>query len=185
MNKRLLSFGVVLLILVFFVFLHVPQDCNAVDLFEAYQIAHSEALNWDAAAKPYFITTVDDNIKSSTIKGEDGKRNYWNFDFVIVNTNRHLIITLHDKTIENKIETESYTNNDYIINMSEVCVSTAEAVMEARDNFGLLPGVEWAQGYHFVLENDGSALTLSVIGVNHDGTMSRVLFNAKTGEVID
>ena len=184
MNKRLLSFGVVLLILVFFVFLHVPQDCNAVDLFEAYQIAHSEALNWDAAAKPYFITTVDDNIKSSTIIGEVGKRNYWNFVFVIVNTNRHLIITLHDKTIVNKIETESYTNNDYIINMSEVCVSTAEAVMEARDNFGLLPGVEWAQGYHFVLENDGSALTLSVIGVNHDGTMSRVLFNANTGEVI-
>lgn len=140
MNKRLLSFGVVLLILVFFVFLHVPTNSNAVDLFEAYQIAYAEALNWDASAKPYFITTVDDNIESSIMKGEDGKRNYWNFDFVIVNTNRHLILTLHDKTIVNKIETESYTNNDYIFNMSEVCISTAEAVMEARDNFGLLPG---------------------------------------------
>lgn len=103
---------------------------------------------------------------------------------MIANTNRHLILNLHDKKIVNKIETESYTNNDYIINMSEVRVSTAEAVMEARDNFGLLPGNHWAQGYHLVLENDGSALTLSVIGVNHDGSMSRVLFNAKTGEVI-
>lgn len=184
MNKRRLSFGAVLLILVFFIFLQVPHNCNAVDLFEAYKIAYAEALNWDASAKPYFITTVDDNIESSSIKGEDGKRNYWNFDFVIENTNRHLIITLHDKTIVNKIKTESYTNNDYIINMSEVCVSTADAVIIARDDYGLLPGVDWAQGYHFVLENDGSALTLSVIGVNHDGTMSRVFFNAKTGEVI-
>ena len=61
---------------IFVFFVYVPTDSNAVDLLEAYQIAYAEALNWDASAKPYFITTVDDHIESSTIKGEDGKRNY-------------------------------------------------------------------------------------------------------------
>ena len=161
----------------------VPGN-GAVDLREAYQIASTEAVVWDPSAKPYFITSVDDDIESQRVKGEDGRRHNWNFDFVAENTSKHLILTLHNKTVVSKMEAESYVNSDSIIPMEELCISTAEAVTVAKTRYGLLPGTDWAQGYHFVLENDGSALILSVVGRNKTGAMSRVFFHAKTGEVI-
>lgn len=178
--KRLLCFCPLLILLIS----NWQQSGDAIDLLEAYEIAYAEAMEWDVSVKPYFITSVDDSIESKKVKGEDGKRNCWNFDFVVENTNQHLIITLHDKTVVNKIEAESYVNRDCIINMEDLCLSTANAVAVAKETYGLLPGTAWAQGYHFVLENDGSVLILSVVGLDEDGAMSRVFFNAKTRQVI-
>lgn len=161
-----------------------PHDANAVDLFDAYQIAFAEAIKWDEDALPYFITSVDDRIDDVFVKGEDGKRHYWNFDFVVENTNKHLIITLHDKAIVNIIEAESCANNDCIIDIEKLNISTAEAVLIAKETYGLLPGTDWAQGYHFVLENEGMVLVLAVVGLNESGEMSRIFFNAETGTVI-
>ena len=70
------------------------------------------------------------------------------------------------------------------MDIKELSISTTEAVAIAKENYGLLPGSDWAQGYHFVLENSGVALVLSVVGRNTDGSISRIYFNAKTGEVI-
>lgn len=184
MKRFLLLFCSILLLLIILFVSKQLRNNNSVDLFEAYKIASAEAIKWDESAKPYFISSVDDAIESKIVKGENGKRNYWNFDFVVEHTNKHLIITLHDKIVVNKIEAESNINSDYIINMEELCISTAEAVTIAKEIYGLLPGTDWAQGYHFVLENQGSVLILSVVGLNEDGAMSRVFLNAKTGEVI-
>ena len=184
MKKVLPIFCAILLLLIIIFAANQPRSDNSVDLLEAYKIASAEAIKWDKSAKPYFITSVDDSIKSRFVKGEDGKRNYWNFDFVVENTDKHLIITIHNGTVTNKIETASNVNSDYIINIEELRISTADAVTIAKEHYGLLPGIDWAQGYHFVLENDGYMLILSVVGLNEDGTMSRVFFNGKTGEVI-
>lgn len=169
---------------IFLLMANLSDSDGSADLLEAYKIANTEAVKWDKSAKLYFITSVDDSIESRFVKGEDGKRNYWNFDFVVENSNKHLIVTLQNKSVVNKIEAASSVNSDYIISIEKLCISTAEAVMIAKNNYGLLPGTDWAQGYHFVLENDGSVLTLSVVGINADGDMSRVFFNAKTGVVI-
>lgn len=165
-------------------FIFLCADDTATDLHEAYQIARAEAYQWNALAEPYFITSVDDPIKTPNIKGANGKRNYWNFDFVVKNTSKHLIITVHDRTVVNKTEAESNVNTDDIIDIEKLSISTAEAVGIAKESCGLFPGTAWAQGYHFVLENDGSALVLSVVGLNEEGIMARVFFDAKTGEVI-
>lgn len=157
---------------------------NAVDLFDAYQIAYAEAIKWDKAALPYFITSVDDSIDDEFVKGENGKRRYWNFDFVVENTNKHLIITLHDKAIVNQIEAESNVNKDCIIDIDKLNISTVEAILIAKETYGLLPGTDWAQGYHFVLKKEGMVLVLTVVGLNESGKMSRVFFNAETGAVI-
>ena len=184
MKKSLLLFCLILLVSIIIFVSNQPRENGSADLLEAYQIANAEAMKWNASAKPYFISSVDDPIESKYVKGENGKRNYWNFDFVVENTNHHFIITLHNKTIVHKTEAESSTNNDYIINIQDVCITTEEAVTIAKEHYGLLPGTDWAIGYHFVLENEGSVLVLSVVGINEDGIMSRVFFNAKTGEVI-
>lgn len=184
MRRVLLLFCSVLILCTFLCASKQPNDNNSIDLSEAYQIASAEALGWNALAEPYFITSVDDPIESKNVKGEDGKRNYWNFDFAVKNTSRHFIITVHDRAVVNKIEAESNVNNDHIIDIQELRISTAAAVGIAKEKYGLLPGTDWAQGYHFVLENEGSALILSVVGLNEEGIMSRVFFNAKTGEVI-
>lgn len=168
----------------FLLMANLSESEGSADLLEAYKIANAEAIKWDKSARPYFITSVDDSTESVYVKGEDGKRNCWNFDFVVENSNKHLIITLRNKVVVNKIEAVSNVNTDYIIDIENLWISTAKAVIIAKDNFGLLPGTDWAQGYHFVLENDGSVLILSVVGINADGDMSRVFFNAKTGKVI-
>lgn len=160
-----------------------PQDHTA-DLWEAFEIASAEAVKWDASAQPYFITSVDDGIESEAVKGQDGKRHNWNFDFVVENTDKHLIITLHDKTVVSKTEAQSHTNRECIIDIKDLRISTAEAVITAREKYGLLPGKSWAEGYHFVLENHGSQLILSVVGRSEDGAMSRISFDAKTGGAV-
>lgn len=182
-SKHLLPLGLILLLLItLFAF---RQPCNnSVDLLEAYQIANTEAIKWDASAKPYFITSVDDSVKNYSVKGEDGTRSYWNFDFVVEGTDKHLIITIQNKSIVSRIEAESTVEPNYIISIADLHISTADAVTIARKNYGLLPGIDWAQGYHFVLENDGAALILSVVGLDENGNMKRIYFNAKTGEVI-
>lgn len=157
---------------------------NAVDLPKAYKIANAEALKWDQSVEPYFITSVDDSIESENEKGADGKRRYWNFDFVIEGTNKHLIITLHDEAVVNIIEAESTVDPARIIDMDKFCISTAEAVTVAREAYGLLPGTAWAQGYHFVVENDGTTQVLSVVGRDKNGNMLRVFFNTETGQHI-
>lgn len=174
----------VLLIPIVLFAVNQPGSHGSADLLEAYKIASAEAVQWNASAKPYFITSADDSIESRAVKGEDGKRNDWNFDFVIENSNKHLIVSLHNKTVVSKIEAVSNVNSDYVIHIEDLCISTAEAAIIAKARLGLLPGTDWAQGYHFVLENDGSMLILSVVGRNADGDMSRVCLNAKTGEVI-
>lgn len=182
--KRFLALCCSILSMLFWGASNEPHISNAVDLFDAYQIAGAEAFKWDKAAEPYFITSVDDSIDTEFVKGEDGKRHYWNFDFVIENTNTHLIITLHDKAIVNKIEAESRVNNDCIIDIEKLNISTAEAASIAKETYGLLPGTDWAEGYHFVLEDVGMVLVLAVVGLNEVGKMARVIFNAETGEVI-
>lgn len=169
-------------LIVLFIF-HQPRS-GSIDLLKAYEIASEEAIKWDASAKPYFITSVDDSVKSYSVKGTDGTRSYWNFDFVVEGTDKHLIITIHNKRIVSRIEAESTVNPDYIINITDLHISTADAVTIARNNYGLLPGIDWAQGYHFVLENDGAALILSVVGLDENRNMKRIYFNARTGRVI-
>ena len=183
--KRFFLIVCYVLLLWIILFTENRSDSNSsADLLEAYKIASAEAIKWDGSAKPYFITSVDDPIESRFVKGEDGKRNYWNFDFVAENSNKHLIVTLQNKTVVNKIEATSNVNSDSVIYIEELRISTADAAAIAKEKYGLLPGTDWAQGYHFVLENDGSVLILSVAGLNADGNMARVFFNAKTGEVI-
>lgn len=183
MKRCMLLFVSMLLPVFLLLSCHLHDDKSA-DLLEAYQIASAEAVKWDKSAQPYFISSVDDRLESKSVKGENGKRNAWNFDFVVENTNKHYIITLHDKTVVNKIEAESVTDSACIIHMEDLCISAVEAVTIAKENYGLLPGTDWAQGYHFVLENNGSALILSVVGRGADGTLLRVLFHAKTGRVV-
>lgn len=151
MRKNIFLFGAVLLLMVALLIFHQPRS-SSIDLLDAYEIANTEAVKWDASAKPYFITSVDDSVKSYFTKGADGTRNYWNFDFVVENTNRHFIITIYNKTVVNKIEAESAVNPDYIFSLADLCISTSDAATIARNNYGLLPGIGWAQGYHFVLE---------------------------------
>lgn len=184
MKKYLLIICSVLLLLII-IFVASQSDSNrSADLLEAYKIANAEAIKWDELAKPYFITSVDDSIESRFAKGEDGKRSYWNFDFVVENTNKHLIITVHNETVVKKMDAISNVNSGSIINIEDLSISTVDAVTIAKEKYGLLPGTDWAQGYHFVLENDNTRLILSVVGRNADGDMSRVFFNGKTGEVI-
>lgn len=182
--KGIQMFCCSILLLIKLVVSNQPYVANAVDLCDAYQIARAEAINWDEAALPYFITSVDDSMDGGFIQGADGKRRCWNFDFVVENTNKHFIITLHDKTIVNKIEADSSVHNDCIIETEKLNISTAEAVLVAKETYGLLPGTDWAQGYHFVLKREGRILVLAVVGRNESGEMSRVFFNAETGAVI-
>lgn len=184
MKRVLLMFILILLLFTFLCASKQPGNDDSVDLHEAYKIAYAEATKWDKLAEPYFITSVDDSIDYNAIKGENGKRNYWNFDFVVADTNSHLIISVHDKAVVNKIEAESEVNINYIMDIKKLRISTTEAVAIAKENYGLLPGSDWAQGYHFVLENSGVALVLSVVGRNTNGSISRIYFNAKTGEII-
>lgn len=156
MRKNHLPLGLILLLLIT-LFASRRSHNNSIALLEAYEIATAEAIKWDASAKPYFITSVDDSVKNYSVKGEDGTRSYWNFDFVVEGTEKHLIITIHNKSIVSRIEVESTVNPEYIINIADLHISTADAVTIARNNYGLLPGI-----LHSIASTNSSFRTLYI-----------------------
>jgi hypothetical protein len=141
-------------------------------------------LEWNQNAKLYWLSSVDNPKIKSSISGIDGKRRFWNFEFVNVETNENLIVTIHDEQVVNSIESRTAVIKNKIINMEEVTVDSVDVLKKAKEYFNLQPGENWAEGYHFELNRKNNTTFLTVVGLDTNGYFSRIYFNAIDGKLI-
>lgn len=149
---------------------------------EAYALGLNYAKNWNADAALVLMASVDN--PNTDKDGFDGSRRYWNFEFAVPNTNNYYIITIHDGQMVNTTKTKGPNNIKELIYPEEVKIDSNKAVKMAQKDFGLTPGKGWAGGFHFTLNKIKNILTLTITGRDKSGFLSKISYNAETGELI-
>lgn len=132
-------------------------------------------------AKLFDVTSVD--YEESSIKdGENGDRSMWNLTFADKNDNHPIYITIKKgEIVYSKEEVNSKLPSKSFINISEITTNSLFYLNKAKNENHLMPGGNFAKGYHFVLaKGENTDPTISVYGTNINGYTTKIDFNAKT-----
>lgn len=182
-NKSILLLPLILIISIFTIsVVNSNPPTKNLSLKSAYELALEKATDWNMDAQLYSLTSVDndDNI----IEGLNGRRRYWNFQFGVTNSNNHLIITIHDGKIKNFVPTKGPNLKDELINLDDIKFDSIDILNKAKVQFNLLPGKQWAQGYHFTLNKIDNQVIMEVIGLDDNGYFTRISYDSFTGTLI-
>lgn len=164
-----------------------PKSTNHLTLKQAYRIALTSAKQWDKRIRLSHATSIDDNGKATS--GKDGTRENWNLIFIVPNTYKTLLVTIHGRKI---ISRKNFTTkgtaitkaSDLVQHPSEIRYDSPELVKKAIKMKKIDPSKGWANGYHFGLfqYSKKKIPIVSVTGWNkkHNG-LTKLYFNAKTG----
>jgi len=160
------------------------NENRAISLSEALKIASKASRIWNLKAELMFITSIDNDDLNVMDDGHDGNRRYWNFMFIVPRTEKQLILTIHDKKIVNNHPNNGpITNNGYIKN-EEIKLTSKEAIEKCKSYYEIIPGQNWASGYHFTLSKQDNIVVLAVVSLDKEGYFTRTMFNATTKQLI-
>lgn len=186
--KKTILFSVIILgliILLGFKKFNFINKNDCLTLNEALRIASNKATEWDSKSVLLSMTSVDNPALTEKYDGHDGKRRYWNFQFAIPNTDKLLLITIHDGQVISSSEVkESNINENLFISQNEIKLTSQDAIKKCSSYFNIKPGVNWAAGYHFTLDKVDGKPILSIVCSDKEGYFSTISFNAKSGELI-
>ncbi len=172
----------ILFIIVSIVIVRTIND-KSTSLLQAYNIAYSEACKWSDTPEICLITSVDEPDSNSE-QGKNGKRRYWNMIFADSNSSdKEFIISIRDKTVKVKPIQQEINRTQFII-MDDLVLTSEKAVSSAVNDYGLLPGQDWAKGYHFVLRSFDNNIDFQVVGLGDDNKMMRIAFDGSNGNFI-
>lgn len=181
-TKRKIVYFSSIIILIIFAFIYFYPNSKAITLQDAYNMSLKEALIWNKNALLYYATSAD--ISNDETKMPIGKRTAWNFDFTEAN-NEHLIIEIQYGKIIKKTKTKGpVLSKDKLIDSSEFQFDFKNALRDAKNNFLIEPGINWAIGFHcFVSKIDGIP-NICVMGQDSEKRQMKVYYNLTTGEFI-
>jgi hypothetical protein len=98
-------------------------------------------------------------------------------------SDKEFVISIHDKAVEiEPIEQE--IDRTQFINMDNLILTSENAVLSAINDYGLLPGQDWAKGYHFVLRSFDDEIDFQVVGLDDDNKILRLAFNGSNGHFV-
>ena len=149
---------------------------KSTSLLEAYNIAYNEVRKSSDHVELLLITTVDEP-NSTPDEGKNGKRRYWNMIFAdSTSSDKEFIVSIHDKTVE-VVPIQSQIDRTQFINMYDLKLTSKKAVSTAITDYSLLPGQEWARGYHFVVHSFDNEIDFQVVGLGANNKMMRIAFD--------
>ncbi|GFZ29794.1 hypothetical protein CSC2_03200 [Clostridium zeae] len=151
-------------------------------LKEAYSKALIEAMNWNKDSKLVIITSVDDDEKE--LAGASGKRKKWNLIFANLPTEETLQISIDNGEVKKFPVSKEKTMANVIINPDSMQIDSTEIIEKAKKDFKLKPGIDWANGFHFSLMNNGNQTYMTVTGLNQDNKFTQIYYDSKTGACI-
>jgi len=157
---------------------------RAISLSEALKTASTTSKKWDSKAELMYITSIDNPDLNIMDDGHDGNRRYWNFIFIVPRVEKQLILTIHDKKIVNNHAYKGPSINDGYIKDKEIKLTSKEAVNMSINYFKIIPGQNWAAGYHFTISKQDNIVILTVVSLDKEGYFTRTTFNATTKQLI-
>lgn len=155
---------------------------SEVSLIEAYNIGLKKAKSWNKNAQLVIITSVDDDEKQ--IAGDTGRRKKWNLLFANISTEETLQISIEKGAIIKSSVTKEKIIEDTLITPDLMKVDSTYVIENAKNDFKLKPGINWANGYHFSVMNNGKQTFLTVTGITDDNKFTQVFYDIKTGNRI-
>lgn len=150
-------------------------------LKEATKLGLDRAKEWKSDAQLASITSVDENMGGS--RGKTGKRLLWNLQFRTSNDS-FLYIGISSGKITDYREFTGPSGQE-TIDLSEIVFDSPKLLKIAASKYRLQPGIDWATGYHYVLEVVEGTPKLSIIGNDKENLFSKINFNPRNGEVIE
>lgn len=157
-------------------------------ILEAIKLAYPSALKWNKDAQLLQGVNIDRD-KSGELIGSNGKRKYWNIDFVVPDTNKLFLVTIHEgKIVEAKDvgrEGDTPYSKEELINLEDINYDSPQLLKKAIELGDIHSGKDWAKGYNFIVRKDPETKLplILVIGWNVDNEkMVAVYFNATNGK---
>jgi len=165
---------------------------DLLSLKEAYLVARISLPNENFILYDLNSRDLFDGEFSHEDSGINGRRKFWSFTFVEVGTKNHMFIDIENGTVTNLFQSEEfYVEVEGLIQFSEISIDSTNAIKIALDYRNLLPGINWAFGYHFTLAkmndeygNYKNEAVMSVTGFTEEGNFYRVSINLKSMEVV-
>ncbi len=151
-------------------------------LKEAVNLGWHHAIAWDSQAVLISVSSVDDEHDEG-VKGNEGRRRFWNLIFAVAEQERSLILMIRDGKVQQK-ETQDVYRAAEGIQLNELIVDSPQLVKKARKEYHLLPGVTWAEGYHFVLFKSGNIPFTAVVGLNQREQYTKIYFDPRDGSYL-
>ncbi|OMD08204.1 hypothetical protein [Paenibacillus odorifer] len=152
-----------------------------ISLIEAIKKGGEFAQNWNPKASLIDVTSVDDPSNANPSEGADGKRKNWNMVFGDVQTGEALIINIQKGKINTSSEIKQTFKINQAISIDSIKIDSPGVLATAKNMFDLLPGTDWAIGYHFLLTRDNIKTFIGVVGLS-EGKLTKIYFDAVTGE---
>lgn len=150
-------------------------------LRQAVDLANQEVLKWNSKAQLANVISVDNPETSNKIDGNDGKRRYWNLQYVVQSEKKSMGVTIHDGQIINKWSGQENSDRGFDI---QGHFDSSDALKKAIALYDIHPGKGWAGGFHYQLTKQNKMLVMTVFGRDSESNFSRVDFDILTGQVV-
>jgi hypothetical protein len=155
---------------------------DSISLIDAYNLALKEATSWNENAQLVLITSVDDD--ELNLAGSDGKRRKWNLLFANPDVEETLQVSINDNTISKTTINKENTLENMIIKPDSIKIDSTIILEKAKKDFDLKPGINWANGYHFSLMNNGAQTFLTVTGLTKNDLFTQIFYDSVTGNYL-
>lgn len=156
---------------------------------EAISIAYTKVKELDPDAKLSNVLSTDSQDNPSEDSGSDGTRRIWNVDFTDNKSKSEYNILVSNGKAQIQHDGNKVTRD--LISDSDIKFDSNDAVKVAKEQKGLMPGKDWAIGYHFNLRYaslhetpNEKFLMIEVIGLSPKGNFAHVDIDATNGKVV-
>lgn len=145
-------------------------------------MAVPQAKAWNAEAQLVLVTSVDDSQQE--LAGAAGTRVKWNLLFADVASEETLLVSVENGSIARISPNKEKTLEQTLIRPDLLKTDSKDVIDQAKRDFSLKPGKDWANGYHFSIMNNGKQAFMTVTGLNAAGQFTQIYYDIQTGACI-
>jgi hypothetical protein len=150
---------------------------------EAYKLGITKAKEWNKNAELVIMSSVDDDGKQES--GANGKRKKWNLIFADISSQQTILLLIDRGKSVKAAAHEEKILEEIIIPSSNIQMDSNDLIERVKTEFKLKPGMNWANGYHFSIMNNGKKTFVVVTGYTEDNCFTQIYFDSQTGEYIN
>lgn len=129
-------------------------------LKEAISLGLDKAEKWNENAYLVKLTSTDETMGGT--RGAEGKRYNWNLFFEAPSKNHQFRIMISEGGIKETLVGQG-TINGNPITLDDIKFDSPSLVEIAQKKYNLQKGVDWATGYHFLLDSEKGKLTVAFL----------------------
>lgn len=149
---------------------------------EALHVGMLKAKQWDSSAVPLYLTSVDDGLGETS--GQEGKRSRWNLQ-VGTPDHRRAVVSIRNGRAEKVYPGVGPFSPDMVVSSEGINMDSPQLVIKSKQERNLLPGIDWANGYHFVLQASNGHSTITVVGLDNTTKPQQIIYDSFSGEIMN